>query len=456
MNEQMSRRAFIGASTAVGASLYLPPRAWAVTNQSKDRDAIQVALIGVGNQGQRLMESVIRLSKHNPVHMRAVCDIWDKNRKRSSKILHAYRAYGHRGTAYIDYQELLEREADLDAVIVATPDFCHAAQTIAALEKNLHVYCEQPMSHTLEQARRMTEAARDTGKLLQIGYQRRSNPKYILAHEKLLQEAGILGRITAVDGQWNRSRMAYLEQGWPEGSAIEEARLHAYGYESMQQFRNWQWHRRLGAGPVVGLGGQQIDVYNWFLGTNPRSIMATGGTDYWTQYQCHDNVLTLYEYETPYGIVRASHRLHTSNGNRGYFEQFVGDEGLLEISESERSAVYREAWVPEQKWYPWEEKRFIEHQHKIKNQNRADENSVLDVRISSPPPREYWQYNLSASMRKPRHQAHLENFFAAIRGREPLNCPAELGYATSASVLRINSAVKAGQRIEFAPKDFVA
>ena len=117
MNEQMSRRAFIGASTAVGASLYLPPRAWAVTNQSKDRDAIQVALIGVGNQGQRLMESVIRLSKHNPVHMRAVCDIWDKNRKRSSKILHAYRAYGHRGTAYIDYQELLEREADLDAVL---------------------------------------------------------------------------------------------------------------------------------------------------------------------------------------------------------------------------------------------------------------------------------------------------------------------------------------------------
>lgn len=402
------------------------------------------------------MESVIRLSKKNPVHIRAVCDIWDKNRKRSSKMLHAYRHYGHRGSAYVDYQELLEREEDLDAVIVATPDFCHAAQTIAALKKKLHVYCEQPMSNTLEQARRMTETARDSGKLLQIGYQRRSNPKYILAHEKLLQEARILGRISAVDGQWNRSRMAYLNQGWPEGSVIEEARLQAYGYESMQHFRNWQWYRRLGAGPVAGLGGQQIDVYNWFLGANPRSIMASGGTDYWTQYQGYDNVLALYEYETQYGVVRASHRLHSANGHRGYFEQFVGDESLLEISESGRTAVYREAWVPEERWYPWEKKHYIEHQHKIKPPNGPDEKSILDVRIGSPPPREYWQYNLAVSLRKPWHQAHLENFFAAIRGREPLNCPAELGYATTVSVLRINPAVEAGQRIEFVPKDFIA
>jgi predicted dehydrogenase len=247
--------------------------------------------------------------------------------------------------------------------------------------------------------------------------------------------------------------MANLDQGWPEASALKEARLHAYGYESMHQFRNWQWYRRLGSGPVVGLGGQQIDVYNWFLETNPRSIMASGGTDYWTQYQWYDNVLVLYEYETAHGIIRASHRLHTSNGHRRYFEQFVGDEGLLEMSEHGANVVYREIGIPEQKWYPWEEKHYIEHQYKIKRQ--SDAKSVLDVRSGSPPDREYWQYNLALPGTKPMHQYHLENFFAAIQGHEPLNCPAERGYATSASVLRINQAVKAGQKIEFTPKDFV-
>ena len=80
---------------------------------------------------------------------------------------------------------------------------------------------------------------------------------------------------------------------------------------------------------------------------------------------------------------------------------------------------------------------------------------MLDVRSGSPPGSEYWQYNLPVSLHKPWHQYHLENFFAAIQGLEPLNCPAEVGYATTASVLRINQAVVAGQRIEFTPKGFV-
>ena len=61
---------------------------------------------------------------------------------------------------------MLDKEKDLQAVIIATPDFWHSEQTVACLKKGLHVYCEKEMSNTLEGARKMVLAAKETGKLL--------------------------------------------------------------------------------------------------------------------------------------------------------------------------------------------------------------------------------------------------------------------------------------------------
>ena len=82
---------------------------------------------------------------------------------------------GHPNRAYVDYKELLDKEkANLDAVIVATPDFWHAEHAIACMKAGLQVYCEKEMSNNLADARRMVQTARETGKLLQIGHQRRT------------------------------------------------------------------------------------------------------------------------------------------------------------------------------------------------------------------------------------------------------------------------------------------
>ena len=156
-------------------------------------------------------------------------------------------------------------------MLVATPDFWHAEHAIACLKKGLHVYCEKEMSNTLEGARQMAEAAKATGKLLQIGHQRRSNPRYRFCYDKVIQQAKLLGRITTINGQWNRARSACEDLGWPEGSQIPEATLNQYGFASMQQFRNWRWYKGLGGGPVVDLGSHQIDIYNWFLQDPPSS-----------------------------------------------------------------------------------------------------------------------------------------------------------------------------------------
>lgn len=443
----MDRRDFLQSAAAAGAGLVFSPMVIGQTVTSKKPDDINVALIGAGEQGKTLMMDCLKIPG---VRFKAVCDIWPYNRNWVSGRLRAYR---HPHKVYQDCREMLAKERDLDAAIIATPDFWHAEHTVACLEAGLHVYCEKEMSNKLDEAGRMVQAAKRTGKLLQIGHQRRSNPRYIFCYEKLLKEAKLLGQITAVNGQWNRAVQPVL--GCPEGTEIDPATLEKYGYKSMQQLRNWRWYKGLGGGPIVDLGSHQIDVYNWFLDAPPVSVMASGRTNYYDKktHQWYDTVMVVYEYEANQGPVTASYQTLSTNSSQGYFESFMGTEGTLVITEhpASRCAVYREAWVPEMKWTRWVNKGYIEQEEGLDQPESKD--AVGEVRVPSPRPP---KYKILATMDKKYHQPHLENFFEAIRsgGKVKLNCPAEVGYETAVAVLKVNEAVEAGRRLEFKPDEF--
>lgn len=442
----MNRRSFLRSTAVTGAGLVLLPTVFgqgADKNESKSDD-INVALLGAGAQGQILLNSCFKIPG---VRFKAICDIWTAyNQKRASGRL---KAYGHEHNTYVDYKEMLDKEKDLDAVIIATPDFRHAEHTIACLKAGLHVYCEKEMSNTLEGARQMVVAARQTGKLLQIGHQRRSNPRYIHCCDKLIKAAKILGRITTVNGQWNRA--ARPDLGWPKKAVIDTATLEKYGFKSMHQFKNWRWYKGLGGGPIVDLGSHQIDIFNWFLGTNPTSVVASGGTDYYDKktHEWYDTVMAIYEYQTAKGTVRAFYQTLTTNSNGGYYESFMGDEGTLQISEAAgRGAVYREPSAPD--WNKWVKMGFLEAPAVEKEEKKPQTNALLDVRETLAPP----SYKLPVKMDKKYHQPHLENFFNAVRGKAELNCPAEIGYETAVSVLKVNEAVEAACKLNFAPDEF--
>lgn len=410
-----------------------------------DVSEINVAILGSGTQGQVLLDSMLKIPG---VRFRAVCDIWKEyNQKRAVRILKKYK-FDVNG--YEDYREMLDKEKDLDAVIIATPDFWHAPHTVDCLEAGLHVYCEKEMSNTLEGARSMVLAARKSGKLLQIGHQRRSHPRYLHAHDKLLQEAQILGRIVTVNGQWNRSVSPDL--GWPARYAIPDARLKQYGFKSMAQYRNWRWYKGLGGGPIVDLGSHQIDIFNWFLGANPSHVMASGGLDYHdpATHEWYDTVMTVYEFETARGKARAYYQTQTTNGSLGYFENFMGDQGTLVISESEAANsgyVYRDPNAPA--WDEWVQRGYITAPE-LQETVRGDEDAVLDVRESVSPD----QHTIPVVLRDPYHQPHLQNFFDAVRGTATLNCPAEIGYETAVTVLKVNEAIEANERLSFRPEEF--
>jgi predicted dehydrogenase len=445
MENKLNRRSFLQSAAAAGAGLVMSREkiSQAVTGK---KDDINVALLGAGAQGKILMTACMKMGRKSGIRFKAVCDIWDYNRNWVSKRLKAYR---HKNNCYADYKEMLATEKDLDAVIIATPDFWHAEQTVACLEAGLDVYCEKEMSNSLEGAKKMVKAAKRTGKLLQIGHQRRSNPRYIYCYEKLIRQANLLNRITTINGQWNRSRAACEDLGWPKGTEIDSTTLNKYGFESMKQFRNWRWHKGLGGGPIIDLGSHQIDIYSWFLDSHPKSVIASGGTDYWAGHDWYDSVMAVYEYQTKQGTVRAFYQTITTNSNNGYFETFLGDEGTLVISEASAFGnIYREDWVPESKWQGWLDKGYIKKpETKPQSGNNAD---AVDVRASVPAA----QYDLPVTMDKPYHQPHLENFFDSVRGKAKLNCPAEVGYETAVTVLKVNEAIEKARKLEFKPEEF--
>jgi len=448
---EMNRRQFIHSSAAMGAGLIFSPMVAAAetasTTAPAKSDDINVAIIGTGDQGRILLESAVKIKG---VRFKAVCDIWTAfNQKNQAGFLKAYK---QEVNAYVDYKEMLDKEKDLQAVIIATPDFVHSEQTVACLKKGLHVYCEKEMSNTLEGAKQMVLAAKETGKLLQIGHQRRSNPRYKLCYEKLLKEAKILGRITTVNGQWNRG--VQTDRSFPEGKGVDEATLTQYGFKSMEQFRNWRWYKGLGGGPIVDLGSHQIDIYNWFLETPPKVVVASGGTDYYNKetHQWYDTVMAMYTYETKLGTVRAYYQTITTNSCQGYYETFMGDQGTLVISEaSNRGEAYREQSAKED-WAKWVKDGYLVAPPEKKEDDKAATGALVDIRETVAPA----AYKLAVDLKDPYHKPHLENFFNAIRGKEKLNCPAEVAYESAVTVLKVNDAVESGCKLEFKPEEFKA
>ncbi len=258
--KSVSRRKFLAqtATTALGFTI-VPRRILGGTGYVPPSDKVNLAFIGVGAQGFRVM---LHFLKEPDVQGVAVCDVnksgsdypqwsthefcnsvrnllgvdsgWDwlspddpiqlshtlkvtggvAGREPSQKVVEAYYAAQqpsgrYRGcSAHIDYRELLEKEKDLDAVVVCTTDHLHAAITAAAMRKRKHVFCQKPLTHTIYEARRIAEIARETGVATQIAVGNQASEDTRLLCEWIW--AGTIGPVREVHN-WSTRPF------WPQG-----------------------------------------------------------------------------------------------------------------------------------------------------------------------------------------------------------------------------------------------
>jgi len=162
-------------------------------------DCIRVGVIGCGGQGTGHVHSLVKRSTDDNIKVVAVSDVYQRRVTRAKDIC--------KGEGYLDYRKLLERK-DVDAVLIATPDHWHGKISIDAMESGKHVYCEKPMTHTVEQAVQVRDAVKRYKKVFQVGPNAVASDTYWKAHEAI--QKGRIGKATWVHGSYNRNARTCL------------------------------------------------------------------------------------------------------------------------------------------------------------------------------------------------------------------------------------------------------
>jgi hypothetical protein len=191
-----SRRTFLETSVLAATAAGLARRARAAPS-----DRVRVGFIGVGNRGDQLLDA---FAAQPDVEIAALCDVYEPYLQRDAAAIHPrYKAMGRvprMKTAVAasvprerDFRRLLDRK-DVDAVCIATPDHWHAVQAILAMDAGKDVYVEKPLTITLVEGRRMVEAQKRTGRVVEVGLHRRASASY----RKLagLVRDGLIGKVT--------------------------------------------------------------------------------------------------------------------------------------------------------------------------------------------------------------------------------------------------------------------
>lgn len=181
MPTQSTRRQFLQRSALTGMAAWLAAEeASAQTTATKDR--LNLGIIGVAGRGA---DNLAGVQDQNIV---ALCDIDDNNLAGAVKQFPQARTYN-------DFRKLLEQK-DLDAVVISTPDHTHAPATAMALHHGLHVYCEKPLAHTVQEARVVAELARKQRRVTQMGTQIHAGSNYRRVVEMI--RSGAIGTIREV------------------------------------------------------------------------------------------------------------------------------------------------------------------------------------------------------------------------------------------------------------------
>jgi predicted dehydrogenase len=475
----MDRRGFIRTAVNTGGSLLLLTSKSAIAQQTAAGRRIKCALVGCGAQGNALRVASLDVPGLQWV---AVADIWDRQRTPTARRMMAENKHQVEGTVneYETIEQLLDKEPSVEAVFVATPDFLHAPFSRLALSKGKHVYCEKMMSNTIDGARDMVRAHKEFGNVFQIGHQRHSNPRYINLRENIIKPGKMMGRVTHCYAQWNRGVSASSTLTPPKNTKFPIELIQQYGYANELEFLNWRFFKKYGGGPISDLGAHQIDMFNWMYQARPTSLFATGGVDYYdgsegrAKYELPDNVMCLYEYKIPSGVMRAYYQVLTTTGSQGAYEKHMGVQGSAIISELPTSGnqVYAE---PNQEWAEFAkvpnsatgEPIIAKAQDKIKNkfweQTRSWQKpqppsfgkvSAADVRES----KALDQWELGVTLDRKPHAPHIQNFIEAVQQKkhEHLTCPVQMAFESTVTVLKAYESIEKGIKVEFTPQDFEA
>jgi predicted dehydrogenase len=257
-------------------------------------ERIRVGFIGCGNRGDQVLDAFL---KHSDAEIVAVCDLYEPYRK------FAAQKVGTGCVEFQDYRKLLEQK-NIDAVVVATPDHWHALIFSEACLAGKDVYVEKPASLTIAEGRRMVEIARKTGRVTQVGIQRRSSANCREALEKV--RAGAIGKVTVARAFHilNESPMGIgdpPDSDPPKGFDWDMwlGPASKVPYNPNLCFYKFRWFWPYSGGQLTNFGTHYLDLIQAGLGRDwPLAVTALGGKfGKMDNREIPDTLEVLWEYE---------------------------------------------------------------------------------------------------------------------------------------------------------------
>ncbi len=433
-----NRRDFLklgSAATAVTAVSWSASSYAAIVGAN---DRVRVGIVGCGDRmKQALIPSFQQHAKAMNFEFAAVSDIW--NRHRDEGVAYVQKVCGNTISTARNNEELYNRK-DIDAVLIATADFQHAQHGVQAVRAGRDAYCEKPLADTIEDAHAIRAAVKETGKVFQVGTQRRSTPSYQKAYEYI--RSGQFGEINMVEmtwnvnqpGRWRRPDVVPLlkEQDTDWKRYLLNRPYQAFDARKYLEFRLFS---PFSSGIPDQWLVHQIDTVHWFSGyPHPRSVVANGGIYQWHDGRTNWDTLTaVFDYGPLDDMTKGFQVVYSSrqtNSAGGIKELYYSNAGMLDMDKQRVSPEggLTAKSAAEMKMQPNQLKSFA-----LSENVSAAETSA----------------NTGAD---PMTSANMLNWMECVRSRKTPNASIEAGYSHSLALCMTVAAMKTGQRVTFDDK----
>src|ERR1700683_2020777 len=438
MTTDNNRRDFLKTGGAALAATAVSWNAKSYAQVMGANDRVRVGIVGCGDRMKGGdLPAFQQHAKDMNFQIVAVSDIWNRRREEGAAFIE--KLCGNPVDPVRNNDELYARK-DFDAVIIATADFQHAFHGAEAVEAGRDAYVEKPTAHTMEDARKILAAVKKSGKIVQVGTQRRSTPAYQKAAEYI--KSGQFGDIVMVEMSWNVNQPGR----WRRPDVVP-----------LLKDADTDWKRYLLNRPMVpfdarkylefrlfwpyssGIPDQwlvhQIDTVHWFTGLpHPRSVVANGGIFLWKDGRKNwDTMTAVFDYGPLDDLTKGFQVIYSSrmtNSAGGGKEIYYSNGGMLDM---DKQCVNSEGGMTA--------KAAAEMGMK---QNLLGDYSLTDTLMKA---------ETSANTgNDPMTSANMRNWMECVRSRKQPNASIEAGYSHSIALCMNIAAIQTGQRVTFDDK----
>lgn len=388
---------------------------------------VRVAVIGTGGRGSDLIRALTTI---DGIELIAVCDDYPPHLEQGAKYA------GPQTKTFVDYRELLDKLKP-QAVIIAVPLYLHYKIAADCLNAGCDVFLEKTMCYTMDEAKKLAAQVIASKRVFQVGLQRRANAIYKQA--QAMVASGMIGQVVSIKAQWHRNN------SWRRPIPVPKTDAN---WQKLERKLNWRLYKAYSQGLMAELGSHQMDVANWFLGTHPKRVIASGGIEYFRDgREVYDNISCLYEYglkdaQGKSYTVRANYTSLCNNAYEGAAELIMGTKGSLYLT-SAKGLLFQEKGTDVVSW------------EGNNNQQAADANAAIvtagkTLKLSNDP----WAHRGApfeidiAEGNDTRDE--LVAFVDHVRRQDVKTiCDVNVGLADCATILMANQSVETGSWVEF-------